>query len=302
MAKLERTISDNSQEQITLERVLADDLCSPVTLKDFRVYLTHMEYSVENLGEFERFQLRLSILVTSTTVHLHCCFPNNPYQPNSHEPRNHLYLHYIQTLSPPPQRKYRGLVISESSSDSGLEFPNPSPLPSPRASSTVSMSNTTTSDAQTLVKTYGYEIEMVPVVSKSGPEILPSQQSFRAEIDIILATYLLPGAPKELNLDGKLRAYVIENAKNSTHPTIFEAAAHAVYVTMNDASFPNFKRMTVTNVGRPGIIEITCLYIGWMLLGVGVVLIPLCLNKSRWWRLFGILFFWSGFANVAACY
>lgn len=204
-----------------------------------------------------------------------------------------------KALSPVPKR-YRGIASQEFFIDSKYDEVFQIPVSNSYRSSYSSFNN---SDPHVL-KTQDASFEMlaIPTSRYSRDEISPAIQPFRAEIDNILATYIMPGAPKELNLECRLRSYVIEQCKESTHPIIFEHAEKAAYEVMHDCSFPNFKQVALTNIGRPGKIEIMFLSFGWTLLGFGVILIPLMLNKYRWWRLFGLVFFWFGFANFAAYY
>ncbi|RUS14805.1 hypothetical protein BC937DRAFT_93297 [Endogone sp. FLAS-F59071] len=267
----ESTEDDN--DRITLEKVLADSLCPPVTLNDLRVYLTWSEHSVENLDFVEWY---------------------HDYK------KRFLNLHANEkALSPLPKRNYRGIASQECFIDSGYDEAFQIPVSNSDRSSLSSSNNPNRQS----FKAQNASFEMLAIPPRySRDEISPAIQPFRNEIEDILATYIIPGAPKELNLESRLRTYVIEQCKESTHPILFEHAEKAAYEVMRDYSFPNFKQVALTNIGRPGKIEIMCLSFGWTLLGFGIILIPLMLNKSRWWRLFGLVFFWFGFANFAAYY
>lgn len=85
----------------------------------------------------------------------------------------------------------------------------------------------------------------------------------RAELDAITVIFLLPGAPKELNIPAKMRNAVLSSLQNGTSAELLKPVADHCYVLLKSCSHRNFIRLGVSN----GTFETVC-----VATGLGIVL------------------------------
>lgn len=67
-------------------------------------------------------------------------------------------------------------------------------------------------------------------------------QPFREEIDRVIATYVVDGAPRQLNLSARERKQLLIALSHTTHPTAFRQVAWSVESTLRLQAHPNFIR------------------------------------------------------------
>lgn len=67
-------------------------------------------------------------------------------------------------------------------------------------------------------------------------------QPFREEIDRVIATYVMDGAPRQLNLSARERKQLLIALSHTTHPTAFRQVAWSVESTLRMQAHPNFIR------------------------------------------------------------
>ena len=75
-------------------------------------------------------------------------------------------------------------------------------------------------------------------------------QPFRAEIDRVIATYLMDGAPRQLNLSSREQKATFQALAYTTHPSAFRIVARSIESTLRQQAHPNFIRWSICN-GNP---------------------------------------------------
>ncbi|CAE6392381.1 unnamed protein product, partial [Rhizoctonia solani] len=76
-------------------------------------------------------------------------------------------------------------------------------------------------------------------------------QPFRSETLQIVATFIRPGAKKELNLDMDVREELLRRLEKSTHPDVFAHAYAQIYELVDGSSVPNFVNNAAANINLP---------------------------------------------------
>ncbi|CAE6435360.1 unnamed protein product, partial [Rhizoctonia solani] len=77
------------------------------------------------------------------------------------------------------------------------------------------------------------------------------EQPFRKETLQIVATFIRPGAKKELNLDMDIREELLRGLERSTHPDVFAPAYARIYDLVDGSSVPNFVSTAAANINLP---------------------------------------------------
>jgi len=108
------------------------------------------------------------------------------------------------------------------------------------------------------------EIEDVEVACLDLSTLISDQeQARRAELESIRSLFLVPGAPKELNIPALMRNKVLEAISTSTNANNLKPVADHCYLLLKSCSHRNFIRLGVSN----GTFETVC-----MATGLGIVL------------------------------
>ncbi|CAF9913481.1 MAG: hypothetical protein GOMPHAMPRED_007934 [Gomphillus americanus] len=110
-------------------------------------------------------------------------------------------------------------------------------------------------------------------------------QPYRVEINRIIQHYLLPRAPRELNLSYRVRDAVLQALETTTHPSAFKPCSDLVEQCLRNQSHPNFVRWAIENGRRPRTIILRQLCAtSFIFYGIGQIFLILS-GRCRWYRL-----------------
>jgi hypothetical protein len=98
---------------------------------------------------------------------------------------------------------------------------------------------------------------------KAIPDIRGADPGQRTELNAVIQLFLVPGAPKELNIPQSLRDQAHTSLQTSSDPVHLQPIASHVYQLLRNCSHRNFVRLGVGN----GTIETIC-----MATGLGIVM------------------------------
>ena len=123
-------------------------------------------------------------------------------------------------------------------------------------------------------------------------------QPFRDEINRIVAHYIIPGSPRELNLSHRDRATL----QNTTHPSAFSVVKNMLDLTLRNRAHPNFIRWSICNGNMPRTFFLRGFAI--MNIAIGFIIAILCTlsSLSRWFRIIAAAEWWFGITNLIAAY
>lgn len=127
-------------------------------------------------------------------------------------------------------------------------------------------------------------------------------QPFRAEINRIVAHYIAPGSPRELNLSHKDRTAVLYALRRTTHPSAFYPIKKVLDLTLRNQSHPNFVRWSICNGNRPWTIFLRTFAVCNIMVGFAIAILLTLSSASRWFRILAALEWWFGITNLIAAY
>ncbi|CAE6473427.1 unnamed protein product [Rhizoctonia solani] len=221
--------------QIRLVNILSGDACSPLGLEEFEAYVALREHSLENL---------------QFIIWYH-----------DYQQRFFALKPEEQALSPPPTK-----------SPTLLTPPSPTygrdkvPIPDSPSSSGWALSPSPSSSSTPW--------SPWSPISVTSP-VPPRDQPFRTETLQIVATFIRPGAKKELNLDMDVRDELLRGLEKTTHPDVelnldmdvrdellrglektthpdvFATAYARIYDLVDGCSVPNFVNSSAANINLP---------------------------------------------------
>ncbi|KID93489.1 Regulator of G protein signaling superfamily, partial [Metarhizium majus ARSEF 297] len=227
--------------QLRLDRVLGNKTCSPMSLFDFYMYLKHIEFSEENL-EFYMW-----------------------------------YKNYQRCYNGPSAQGMRDcLGISDNASSNTSTPHKPTPTETKHVDVGAGAVERVLSQIRQLLGasatcTNGTKCKLTCVDDAESceagddkpPEHSNSDDAYRDQVLAIARTFLLPGAPKELNIPCHMRSQVLADIQTSSHPSHLESVADHVYQLLQHCSHRNFVRLGIAN----GTFETVC-----VATGLGIVL------------------------------
>ncbi|KAG8160829.1 hypothetical protein KVR01_009093 [Diaporthe batatas] len=272
--------------RLGLDRVLENKTCSPMSLHDFYLYLKHVEHSSENLEFYLWFQNYEANYPKSKEARVAAgplkdlpALPNEAdalsgttYSAQSSVAEIVAAKQSISSLS-------ESIVNAEAPCARAVAQPEPgkwtdrifrwSPIPRRQrlGSRDVCRDGACAFDVD---EEKGNSAMPLPLLSKATRA--PSTEN-RAELDAAIATYLLPGAEKELNISSVLRHRVLNNLQSSSDPRYIKPVADHIYEVMKNCSHRNFVSLGVST----GTYETICVgnVIGIMNLLAGFLLVLL---------------------------
>lgn len=125
-------------------------------------------------------------------------------------------------------------------------------------------------------------------------------QPFREEITRVIAHYIAPDSPRELNLSHKERAAVLHALQHTTHPSAFDFLNTMVEAILKGQAHPNFVRWSVCNGNKPRVIVLRSLGI-LGILGALLAMTLLILSRvPRWYRIIPCGLLWIGASTLIA--
>ncbi|PGG95883.1 hypothetical protein AJ80_09901 [Polytolypa hystricis UAMH7299] len=120
-------------------------------------------------------------------------------------------------------------------------------------------------------------------------------QPFRMEISRIVSTYIVDGAPRQLNLTSEERKTVLHALSATTHPSAFAKIIEDVEWNLRHQAHPNFVRWSLVNSNRH---RLALARIGSaIIVAIGLIagILPIFTVANRSYRLFSAILLLPGF-------
>jgi hypothetical protein len=127
-------------------------------------------------------------------------------------------------------------------------------------------------------------------------------QPFREEIDKIVAHYIAPGSPRELNISARDRVGITFALQHTTHPSAFTLIGNVIDITLRCHSHPNFIRWSICNGNKPYVFFARSVAIVCIILSIVTVVLLTLSKASRWWRIIAAPQLLFGIATIVAAY
>ncbi|KEF52945.1 uncharacterized protein A1O9_10851 [Exophiala aquamarina CBS 119918] len=276
---------DTIPASLTLDRVLANKTCSPLSLYDFYMYLKHIELSPENLEFyiwFRDYERRHREDAKSS-------FQEAPVHDTTKllsEDKNAI-MNVYSTIIPDAQ-----LLREEAL---GPEFARylTSIMPSQHGDHSTS--------CQSCKR--GWQLWSTSSPSSSHTTLLG--YSNKQELQAMAAYFLTPQSPMELNLPDRMRRDVCESLLNSDSPEALAPVVNHVYYLLKNCSHRNFIRLGVKNGTFETLCMVTVVGITFIALGLLTMLLvafasPSIHHSVRWRGLAAAPFWIIGFSFMFA--
>ena len=142
----------------------------------------------------------------------------------------------------------------------------------------------------------------IPLSPKIIDNALVTIQPFRDEIDRVIATYIMDGAPRQLNLASLEQRAAVHALSHTTHPSALRGLFKTVDSSLRRQAHPNFVRWSICN-GNPARVFFAR-FLGVFLIVAGfIVAILITLSRlGRGYRALAAIPFVLGISTLVAAY
>ncbi|CAI0647962.1 unnamed protein product [Colletotrichum noveboracense] len=246
--------------RLSLEKVLANETCSPMSLYDFYMYLKYIEFSPENLEFYVWFRNYESAYAKTGSLNN---FPMAEKESDASSSRDSAIDSAMDSI----EHKLPSLKMSEFECDpeaANETMANIVQLIAPEAA--CRPNSKIGPNGRDRIKSWANACAK-PICSNNVANVVPARiapnSAYRVELNAVVKTFLLPGSEKELNIPPALRDQALLDLQHSSDPSCLRPIAQHVYGLLKNCSHRNFVRLGVSN----GTFETLC-----MATSMGIVL------------------------------
>ncbi|KAF6829293.1 hypothetical protein CPLU01_08057 [Colletotrichum plurivorum] len=237
--------------RLSLEKVLANETCSPMSLYDFYMYLKYIEFSPENLEFYVWFRNYEAAYAKTGSLNN---FPMGEKDPDASSSRNSATGSSLESLD----HKLPSISMSEFECDpeaANETITNIVNLIAPEASCRPNSKIGPT--GRDRIKSWANACAK-PVCNNAAsviPTRIAPNSAYRIELNAVVKTFLMPDAEKELNIPPAIRDKALLDLQHSSDPSHLRPIADHVYGLLKNCSHRNFVRLGVSN----GTFETLCM-------------------------------------------
>ncbi|KAJ3543065.1 hypothetical protein NM208_g3771 [Fusarium decemcellulare] len=127
-------------------------------------------------------------------------------------------------------------------------------------------------------------------------------QPFREEINRVIVTYIMDGAPRQLNLSAAEQKAVMQALSHTTHPTAFRGIFKSVDSSLRHQAHPNFVRWSICNGNPARVFFARSLGVGLIVAGIVMGIILALSGAGRGYRALTAIVFVLGISTLVAAY
>ncbi|KAI0870785.1 hypothetical protein GGS24DRAFT_91794 [Hypoxylon argillaceum] len=234
--------SSGIPDALTFDKIMNGGTCPPCTVRDFMNYLIYIEHAAENLQFFlwcRDYTKRFHEAPASETV----------LAPEWTRAMEEETIAKIQKDAAGKVKKESSAAMSifagtDFELTPGIPVESRDPFYTPPGSSAGDSASMSGSQATTFASQAG------EAFSAAGVKRPFTIQPFRAEINRVIATYIIDGAPRQLNLSSREQKTLVQALSHTTHPSALRAVSQGIENTLRRQAHPNFIRWTICN-GNP---------------------------------------------------
>ncbi|ATY60501.1 Regulator of G signaling superfamily [Cordyceps militaris] len=288
-------------ESLAFDNIINGGTCPPMTVRDFMNYLIYIEHAAENLQFFLWHKDYVKRFGGADTTDL--CLSPEWTQTMEDEVVARLRKDTAEKTRPNnavASALFKGTDFEKQGHDAGSSNPFNTP---PRVShDTPDQASLRTASQVPSSNGATYRSQASDAFHAAGAKQPFSIQPFREEINRVIATYIMDGSPRQLNLSAWEQKAAVQALAHTTHPSALRLVAAAVETTLRRQAHPNFVRWSICNGNPARVLFARGLGVGTILLGViaGVVL---CLSGAgRGWRALTAIAFVVGISTLVAAY
>ncbi|KAK1992995.1 hypothetical protein LX36DRAFT_714958 [Colletotrichum falcatum] len=288
-------------ESLTFDKIITGGTCPPCTVRDFMNYLIYIEHSAENLQFFLWHRDYQNRFAEAKTLDL-------ALAPEWTETMETEILQRMSKEKSQRMRKKPGQEIFKGSDfdktgsaaaiieKSNASNPFSTPPRTPNDQESVYTGSNGVSNAAS------YRSQASDAFAAVGAKQPFSIQPFREEMDRVVATYIMEGAPRQLNLSAKDRNATLHALAYTTHPSACRLAVKVIESSLRRQAHPNFIRWSICNGNPARVLFARGLGVSLIVAAFVVVILITISRAGRGWRALAAIGWVLGVSTLVAAY
>ncbi|KAF5512481.1 hypothetical protein CGCA056_v012567 [Colletotrichum aenigma] len=285
-------------ESLAFDKIINGGTCPPCTVRDFMNYLVYIELAAENLQFFLWHRDYTKRFQEAKTSDLALAPEWTTAQEN--EVLQRLFKDKSQRMRKKPgQEIFKGTDFEKTGAAAAVaEDRNPfgTPPHTPPDSESVYTGSNGVSNADS------YRSQASEAFAAIGAKQPFTIQPFREEIDRVIATYIMDGAPRQLNLSAKDRDATLHALATTTHPSACRIALKVVEDSLRKQNHPNFIRWSICNGNPARVTFARALGVGLIAVAFVVAILITLSRARRGWRALAAIGWVLGISTLVAAY
>ncbi|KAK1982753.1 hypothetical protein LZ30DRAFT_589887 [Colletotrichum cereale] len=287
-------------ESLAFDKIINGGTCPPCTVRDFMNYLIYIEHAAENLQFFlwhRDYQNRFREAKTSDMA-----LAPEWTEAMETEVLQRMSKEKSQRMRKKPgQEIFKGTDFEKGPAAAIIEesaAPNPFSTPprTPNDQESVYTGSHGASNAES------YRSLASDAFAAVGAKQPFSIQPFREEMDRVIATYIMEGSPRQLNLSAKERDATLHALAHTTHPTACRLVIKVIEHSLRQQAHPNFIRWSICNGNPARVFFARGLGISLILIGFVVAILITISRVGRGWRALAAIGWVLGISTLIAAY
>jgi hypothetical protein len=298
--------SNGIPNSLAFDRIIQGGTCPPMTARDFMNYLVYVEHAAENLqfylwhqdysSRFESASTSDKALAPEWTQEMHDEAVSKLRRDNvgKNRPAGPAADIFKGTDF---EKQPHELIAPKSFGGGNDPFRTP---PGTANSLHHSMDSTTLGPASTVGASYASEAtEAFQAVGVKQPFTI---QPFREEMNRVIATYIMDGAPRQLNLASWELKVAMQALSYTTHPSALRGVIKTVESSLRRQAHPNFVRWSICNGNPARVLFARCLGVGLIVAGFAIAAVVTLSDLGRGYRALAAIAWVLGISTLIAAY
>ncbi|KAI8682972.1 hypothetical protein LRP88_05057 [Fusarium phalaenopsidis] len=290
-------------DSLAFDKIISGGTCPPMTVRDFMSYLIYVEHAAENLQFYLWFKDYEKRFNTTSTTDIKLA----PEWTQTMQDEAVLKIRKDQAdkmrKEPKAAEIFKGTDFEKKrgaqENVSGGSDPFATPPQSSRGDdgSIYTASNTVHS-----LNAASYQTQVSEAFQAAGARQPFTIQPFREEINRVIATYLMDGAPRQLNLSSCEQRAVIQALSQTTHPSAFRNVFKTVDSSLRHQAHPNFVRWSICNGNPARVFFARSLGVGLIVAGIVLGIVLALSSAGRGYRALVAIALVLGISTLVAAY
>ncbi|KAK5998744.1 hypothetical protein PT974_01126 [Cladobotryum mycophilum] len=296
--------SSGIPDSLSFDKIMTEGTCPPMTVRDFMNYLVYVEHAAENLQFylwFKNYEKRFGEAQT-TDISL----APEWTQAMEDDVVAKVRKDQAEKLRSEPEKTaalFKGTEFEKQPTEKSNPFNTP-----PRSSNGGDTESVTTawtgmpSTAQASTHVSSYTAQAANAFQAAGAKVPFTIQPFREEINRVIATYIMDGAPRQLNLASWEQKAAVQALSYTTHPSAFRLIFKAVDSSLRRQAHPNFVRWSICNGNPARVFFARSLGVGLIIGGFVMAIVITLSNLGRGYRALAAIAWVLGISTLVAAY
>ncbi|KAF5621774.1 hypothetical protein F52700_10646 [Fusarium sp. NRRL 52700] len=290
-------------DSLSFDRIIGGGTCPPMTLRDFMTYLIYVEHAAENLQFylwFQDYEKRFNANPTSDVKLA-------PEWTRAMQDETVINIRKEQSdkmrKEPEAAAIFKGSDFEKKagSQDRNMSAVDPFATP-PQSSKGDDSSIYTASCTMNSLNAMSHQSQASDAFNLAGVQQPFTIQPFREEINRVISTYIMEGAPRQLNLSSSEQKALIVALSKTTHPSAFRSVLKTVDSSLRHQAHPNFVRWSICNGNPARVFFARSLGVGLIAAGIVAGLILTLSNAGRGYRALAAIGLVLGISTLVAAY